>query len=109
MFFLCLVLVRPLGSTRVNSSAASDVSERQGVSFTMLAAGPGEPLGGGGRYDELLGRFGLEAPAPGLALDVGNGGASYIHLRAHETVPDLGCRLSLEINTLFPYSACVHL
>ncbi len=43
-----------------------------GVSFTMLAAGPGEPLGGGGRYDELLGRFGLPAPATGFALDVGN-------------------------------------
>lgn len=41
-----------------------------GVSFTVLAAGPGEPLGGGGRYDELVGRFGRPMPATGFALDV---------------------------------------
>ena len=30
----------------------------------------GAPLGGGGRYDELLGRFGRELPAAGWALNV---------------------------------------
>ncbi len=30
----------------------------------------GAPLGGGGRYDDLLGRFGRELPACGWALDV---------------------------------------
>lgn len=43
-----------------------------GVSFTILAAGPGEPIGGGGRYDELLARFGRSMPATGFALDAGS-------------------------------------
>lgn len=43
-----------------------------GVSFNVLADGPGEPLGGGGRYDDLLGRYGRPAPATGFALDVGH-------------------------------------
>ena len=30
----------------------------------------GFALGGGGRYDELLGRFGRPLPACGIALDV---------------------------------------
>ena len=30
----------------------------------------GEPLGGGGRYDELIGRFGRPLPAVGFALGV---------------------------------------
>lgn len=41
-----------------------------GVSFTLLADGPGEPVGGGGRYDKLLHRFDLDLPATGFALDV---------------------------------------
>jgi ATP phosphoribosyltransferase regulatory subunit len=43
-----------------------------GVSFTLLAPGPGEPLGSGGRYDDLLSRFGLDAPATGFGLDLAN-------------------------------------
>lgn len=43
-----------------------------GVSFSVLAEGPGEPLGAGGRYDRLLGRFGAPAPATGFALDLGH-------------------------------------
>jgi ATP phosphoribosyltransferase regulatory subunit len=30
----------------------------------------GVALGGGGRYDDLLGRFGRDLPACGMALDV---------------------------------------
>ncbi len=41
-----------------------------GVSFSLLAEGPGEALGAGGRYDRLLGRFGAPAPATGFALDL---------------------------------------
>ncbi len=41
-----------------------------GPSFSLLAEGPGEPLGGGGRYDDLLGRFGRSTPATGFAIDV---------------------------------------
>ncbi len=43
-----------------------------GVSFTVLADGPGEPLGAGGRYDNLLSAFDAPAPATGFALDVDN-------------------------------------
>ncbi|MCS6797736.1 MAG: ATP phosphoribosyltransferase regulatory subunit [Myxococcota bacterium] len=41
-----------------------------GPSFRLLAEGPSGPVGAGGRYDELLPRFGLEAPATGFALDL---------------------------------------
>lgn len=41
-----------------------------GPSFALLAEGPGEPLGGGGRYDDLLGRFGRDLPASGFAVDL---------------------------------------
>jgi ATP phosphoribosyltransferase regulatory subunit len=38
--------------------------------FEVDDAAFGAPIGGGGRYDELLGRFGRELPACGWALDV---------------------------------------
>lgn len=43
-----------------------------GVSFTLLAEGPGEPVGSGGRYDGLMARFGAPAPATGFGLDLAN-------------------------------------
>ncbi len=41
-----------------------------GAMFEVYDPGLGEPLGGGGRYDELLGRFGRPLPAVGFALGV---------------------------------------
>ncbi|MEJ7731224.1 MAG: ATP phosphoribosyltransferase regulatory subunit, partial [Polyangiaceae bacterium] len=41
-----------------------------GVVFQLLADGPGEPIGSGGRYDGLLERFGLPMPAIGFALQL---------------------------------------
>lgn len=41
-----------------------------GTSFAVLAEGPGEPVAVGGRYDELLARFGLPLPATGVAIDL---------------------------------------
>ena len=38
----------------------------------------------------------LNAPVPLQRLDLSNGAVSYTHLRAHETVLDLVCRLLLE-------------
>jgi ATP phosphoribosyltransferase regulatory subunit len=38
--------------------------------FQILADGPGEPVGSGGRYDGLLARFGLPRPAAGFAVDL---------------------------------------
>ena len=41
-----------------------------GMLFRVLAEGPGASLGGGGRYDDLLARFGAPMPAAGFALDL---------------------------------------
>ncbi|MBM4363950.1 MAG: ATP phosphoribosyltransferase regulatory subunit, partial [Deltaproteobacteria bacterium] len=43
-----------------------------GVVFQLLAEGPGEAFGSGGRYDRLLDRFGAPRPAAGFGLDLGN-------------------------------------
>ncbi len=41
-----------------------------GAVFEVYDPALGMPLGGGGRYDELLGRFGRALPAVGFALGV---------------------------------------
>ncbi len=41
-----------------------------GSVFDVLDPALGEPLGGGGRYDDLIGRFGRPLPAVGFALHV---------------------------------------
>jgi ATP phosphoribosyltransferase regulatory subunit len=41
-----------------------------GAVFEVYAPGQGHAIGGGGRYDELLGRLGRPLPAVGFALDV---------------------------------------
>ena len=42
-----------------------------GVHFEAYVAGLGASIAGGGRYDQMLGRFGYECPATGFAFDVG--------------------------------------
>jgi ATP phosphoribosyltransferase regulatory subunit len=42
-----------------------------GVHFEAYVSGLGAPLCGGGRYDQMLGRFGYECPATGFAFEVG--------------------------------------
>lgn len=41
-----------------------------GTIFSIYADGPGEPIGAGGRYDDLLARYGSPRPAIGLGLDL---------------------------------------
>jgi ATP phosphoribosyltransferase regulatory subunit len=41
-----------------------------GLLFTVYAPGPGEPVGAGGRYDELLARFGTPMTAVGFGVDL---------------------------------------
>jgi ATP phosphoribosyltransferase regulatory subunit len=41
-----------------------------GAVFDVYDPALGEPLGGGGRYDDLLGRFGRQLPAVGFAIGV---------------------------------------
>lgn len=43
-----------------------------GVSFGLFARGPGEAVVSGGRYDQLLARYGKSQPATGAAIDVEN-------------------------------------
>ena len=42
-----------------------------GVHFEGYVSGLGAPLCGGGRYDQMLGRFGYDCPATGFAFEVG--------------------------------------
>ena len=79
-----LMIRRPPRSTLDRSSAASDVYKRQIVGFGT-AAGVLIALR---QLDPLLG---LSLPRS----DVLTGPVSYTHLRAHETVLDLVCRLLL--------------
>jgi ATP phosphoribosyltransferase regulatory subunit len=41
-----------------------------GLVFDIYAEGVGGEIGGGGRYDHLIGRFGRELPATGFAFDL---------------------------------------
>ncbi len=42
-----------------------------GLHFEVFADGVGRAVGAGGRYDDLMGRFGTPMPAVGFALDLG--------------------------------------
>ncbi|MGZ8391840.1 MAG: ATP phosphoribosyltransferase regulatory subunit, partial [Gemmatimonadales bacterium] len=41
-----------------------------GIHFELYIAGAGRAAGSGGRYDDLMGRFGRQMPAVGVALDL---------------------------------------
>ena len=41
-----------------------------GVHFEVYVSGAGRAAGAGGRYDELMGRFGRPMPAVGVSLDL---------------------------------------
>ncbi len=56
-------VVVDLGLTR-------DLGYYTGAVFDVLHPALGAPIGGGGRYDELVGRFGREMPAAGFAIEV---------------------------------------
>ena len=72
------------GLRRVHELLAPEVAERlifdlglarnlgyyTGAVFDVYDAALGAPLGGGGRYDDLLGRYGRALPAVGFALNV---------------------------------------
>lgn len=47
-----------------------DIAYYSGIIFRGLATGIGFPVVSGGRYDELLGKFGNAAPATGFALGI---------------------------------------
>ena len=76
---------RPPRSTLDRSSAASDVYKRQGLSVEARDVRP----------DRRRHRPEEQAQA-GSELTAATNPVSYTHLRAHETVLDLVCRLLLE-------------
>ena len=85
--FVCFFLMirRPPRSTLDRSSAASDVYKRQGGALALI-----EVLA---REDHLsVARLQVEHVLAGR----GTLAVSYTHLRAHETVLDIVCRLLLE-------------
>ena len=85
LFFFFLMIRRPPRSTQSRSSAASDVYKRQlphdGAQFA-------HPLSYRANAGEDVFEDGNRLPDTGPV--------SYTHLRAHETVLDLVCRLLLE-------------
>ncbi len=67
-----LALLEPGVAERVivDLGLTRDLGYYTGAVFEVYDPALGAPLGGGGRYDDLLGRFGRELPAVGFALGV---------------------------------------
>ena len=84
-FFFFLMIRRPPRSTLDRSSAASDVYKRQLLILQKL-----EILENQMEFTVRSSYFGI------VYDDLYNASVSYTHLRAHETVLDLVCRLLLE-------------
>ncbi len=58
------------GKVVVELGLVRDLDYYTGLVFEMAAPGVAGPLGGGGRYDGLLGRFGRSEPATGFAFEL---------------------------------------
>lgn len=58
------------GVLRVDLGEVRHLAYYTGIIFHAIAPGPGEPYASGGRYDDLLGRFGSPMSAIGFALHV---------------------------------------
>jgi ATP phosphoribosyltransferase regulatory subunit len=58
------------GGVHLDLGAVRDWDYYTGPTFELFSADLGFPLGTGGRYDSLLGRFGLDRPATGFVLHV---------------------------------------
>lgn len=69
-------VVDALGGLGLGDRVGIDLGELRGlryytgIVFAAFAAGPGEAIVTGGRYDQLLAAFGLPAPATGFAVDL---------------------------------------
>ena len=61
---------RGLDGLRADAGEVRGFAYYTGLIFSIFAPGAGEPIGAGGRYDELLSRFGAPMPAIGLGLDL---------------------------------------
>lgn len=63
-----LVEGRAAGRVAVDFGTMRDFDYYTGLVLEVYAPGIGLPIGGGGRYDSVLGRYGRPAPAVGFAL-----------------------------------------
>ena len=97
LLFFFLMIRRPPRSTLDRSSAASDVYKRQGVAL------PGGREAGARRLAALEPHLRRQQQPEHGAAPV-----SYTHLRAHETVLDLVCRLLLEKKNTNTIIAFIH-
>jgi ATP phosphoribosyltransferase regulatory subunit len=61
---------RGLGNLTADAGEVRGFAYYTGLIFSIFAPGPGEPVGAGGRYDDLLSRFGAPMPAVGFGLDL---------------------------------------
>ena len=85
VFLFFLMIRRPPRSTLDRSSAASDVYKRQSVNGIYLSTATDNTITGNTAQGNTT-----------YGIYMGSGAVSYTHLRAHETVLDLVCRLLLE-------------
>jgi ATP phosphoribosyltransferase regulatory subunit len=68
---LAVARARSLGAElEVDLGEVRGLGYYTGLVFNLYAAGASRPVGGGGRYDNLLGRFGDPRPAVGFSLDL---------------------------------------
>ena len=66
-----LTAARDLGTElEVDLGEVRGLGYYTGIVFNLYASGAPRPVGGGGRYDSLLGRFGDSRPAVGFSLDL---------------------------------------
>jgi ATP phosphoribosyltransferase regulatory subunit len=66
-----LAAARNLGAElEVDLGEVRGLGYYSGIVFNLYAQGAPRPVGGGGRYDNLLGRFGDPRPAVGFSLDL---------------------------------------
>ena len=66
-----LAAARSLGAElEVDLGEVRGLGYYTGIVFNLYALGSPRPVGGGGRYDTLLGRFGDPRPAVGSSLDL---------------------------------------
>jgi ATP phosphoribosyltransferase regulatory subunit len=63
----------------VDFAETRDLAYYTGAVFSILAAGPGRPIGVGGRYDGLGERFGRRGPAAGFAFELDDLGWALSH------------------------------
>jgi ATP phosphoribosyltransferase regulatory subunit len=66
-----LAAARSLGAElEVDLGEVRGLGYYTGIVFNLYADGSPRPVGGGSRYDSLLGRFGDPRPAVGFSLDL---------------------------------------